>query len=424
MSKLTLKDIKIKGEGPQIKEFILQRYNSLEEFYEKHNEIAKKYTTLLTYLSRDVIVSDSFRCRITYIFNVDYPSLFANKQKQIKNHVINIYNNIKLYDQEADQKIFDYLLRQCIEENMQTEIAMMYRAKARNYYNTNRIVHGIEYYEYAIEALEKDQINKIVLFNSELADYLLRENSIEKADNRYKHIGKLVKLHKDRLSDDTLFLYYYRRGLVYMQKREYSVAREFFTEAVTYSTDNRAKSGAIANIGLTYKKIRKYDEALEYYFDALNYPDTSYILTIAAVYNNIAEAYRCKKDYTNSLKYIEKALKISEKEDNLGKHLMYIETKAEINTRMGEKEAYKSFFDLLLTSQHRKISKLDILSAIKISIENINNVSCLYKLIDIIIDINKLSTSDDYNRGLAECAGVALFKIKELTRRVYREKIK
>ncbi len=424
MSKLTLKDVKILGEGPQIRNAILQRYNSVEEFYKAHSDITNKFSTLLSYLSKEVIISDSFRCRVTFILDVDYPSLLVSKQEQIKSHVQNIFDNISKYDQEENQQIFDYLIEQCKEEDMQTELALMYRAKARNYYNINRIDRCMEYYEYAIETLPKKQINKLVFFQCEYADDLLRENSIVKADKRYKHIRNLVQIHKDRLNDDTLFFYYYRRGSAYMHKRDYSYAREFFIQAKEHSTHNRAKSSAIANIGLTYKKQRKYDEALKYYMDALNYPDLANILTIASIYNNIAVAYKCKKNYSNALEYIEKAIVISEKENNLVKHLTYVATQAEIKAAMGDEKSYKSIFNILLDTKGKIVHKPDVLIGISSIIENINDIPCLNELGDIIIELRKASTNEDYKSGLTECGGLIFFKIKELDKGVYNEKAK
>jgi tetratricopeptide (TPR) repeat protein len=207
-----------------------------------------------------------------------------------------------------------------------------------------------------------------------------------------------------------------------MHKREYSDARESFIQAEEYSTHNRAKSSAIANIGLTYKKQRNYEEALKYYMDAVNYPDPLNVLTTASIYNNIAEVFKSQKDYSNALEYIEKALEISEKENDLGKHLIYIATKVDIQKRIGNKKSYKTYFSVLLSTKNRQIqSKPYVLDDIEAFIEDTSEIPCLDELSDIIIELRNATSSEDYKKGLTECVGFIFIKIKELTGRVYNE---
>ncbi len=421
--KLTLKDVKIIGEGPQIRNLICEKYGSLQEFYDQH-KVTKSYITLSNYLCRQYITSDTFKLNLTKVFNKSFPSLFKTAKEQIESHVQNIYDNIREYDQESDHQTFDYLLKLCKEEKMTIETAMMYRAKARNYFYINKMNYCIEFYEYSINAIPIEDINKIVFFHCELAYDLVSENILDEADKKYKHIENLVHLHKDKLDNNTLYYYYYRRGIALMSNDKNEAARVFFTTAADYARKNYEKVAAIANIGLTHKKQKEYDEALEYYENALEYYDEARVLTTASIYNNMAELYKCKKDYPNALINIQKALEISEKTNDLGKQIKYVATQAEIKMKMGNKGAYEKYFDLLLSTKGKQIFKPDVLNDIKAFVKVINNIPCLEEFADIIIELKNASISDGYTKGLFDCLGHIMDKIRSLSKGGRNEKTK
>ncbi len=417
MSKLKLEDVKLLGQGAQIKKEILKRYKSIRDFYNS-NDISVGYNTVRVYLYTDVIDSPTFKCTMTRIFDMDYNSLFLSKQEQITLHAQSIYDNIKEYDEEADQETFDYLLEKSKTENMVEEIAMMYRAKARNYYYTNWIDHCIEYYTYAIDALSWNQVNMKVYFLCELADVLTRENMMEKAETKYKYITNLVGLHKEKLDNNTLYCYHYWRGIHYMYTDVYSSARDFSEQAVTYADKNYEKAGAIANIGYAYKKLNRFAEASKYYQKALQYPDAARQRVEASVYNNIAMICKDTKDYENAIVYGRKALDITEVIDDLSMHIIAVSTYAEIQMEMGDREAYRIFFDLLLSIDNVKLFKPDVLKAIKEFADYLDDVSCLDKLIDIIIELREATNSIGYQAGLDGCISHIVRKIRKLEKGV------
>ncbi len=416
MSKLTLEDVKIIGEGPQIKKAISEKYNSPKDFYERF-KVTKTYTTFASYLSKEVITSHTFKCSITIALDVDFPSLFVTRQKQIKKHVQSIYENIRQYNQESDLPVLDYLLEQCKKENLSTETSMMYRAKARNYYYTNRIHHCEEFYNCAVETLPEDEINKKIYFQCELADDLFRENLIEKSEKNYKYIEQLVQLYKSKLDSSTLFYYHYWRGISYMLLNKDKKARELFKTAAEYAEKTCEKAGVVANIGLTYKKSGQYDKALVYYQEASNYQDETRTLITAEIYNYMAMLYKAVKDYANAIEYISKALDIAEKQHDLVCKLCYTATYVEIQLEMGNTKAYKSYFDALSNTKYMQIySKPYLVKDIKTFIKYINDIQALNELINIIIELMQASASCGYTSGLIDCKGYAEIKIQNLTK--------
>lgn len=420
MNKLTLNDVQIFGEGTQIKEAILKKYPSVKSFYDS-NDISITYNTFRSYFYQDVITSPTFKLTITNIMDVDYHTLFVSIQEQLRNHVQSIYTNIKEYGEEGVQQVFDYLIEQCKKEKMSTELAMMYRAKARCYYYTNWINRCSEYYEYAIEVLSRDEINKKVFFICELAYDFTKENLFDKADKKFKQLEEMIRLHNPKLDNTTLYYYYYWRGIGYMFSCCYDTAKKFFEYALHYASRNFQKAGAITNIGYACKMLNNYDAALEYYQKALMYPDDTNILTQASIYNNIAVLYKDKKDYAKALVYVKKAINLSENEDNIGKYIIYLSTNAEIEIEMGNKMAYRSFFDFLVNMKTKQMIRPNILKEIKIFIEIIKDISFLDELIDIIIQLIDVSTSNGYKKGLIECIGHITIKIKQLDKEVYHE---
>ncbi len=417
MSKLRFDDVQVLGEGPQIRNVIKQKYKSVKDFYEIHKDsMSMTYNGFRMCFSMNHINTDTFKCIITKLLNVDYKSLFIPVEKQITTYIHSIYDNIREYGEEDDQLTFDYLLDWCKKENMMVETAMMYRAKARNYYRTNMMKLCVEAYEYAIKLMPKSEINMLVLFHCELADDLFRENMLEKANKRYSHIENMIKLHKPNLDNTTLYSYYYWRGITFMYADKTARAIDFFTTAAEYAPRNFQKASSISNLGLTLKRNKQYSEALEYYHAALEYPDESNVLTQGHIYNNMAMAYKAIKNYTFAIEFVKRALEISEKQNDITTKLIFTSTYVEIQIEMGNTEAYKLYLDVLLSTKGKQLqNKPDILKDIRSFIDFIGNIRCLNELIDVIIVLKKASNSIEYNEGLINCIGLSTMKIRELS---------
>ncbi len=424
MKKLTLKDVKILGEGPQIKKAILEKSKSIKAFHEEYN-VEMPYDSFRSYVHRDFINSSTFKYIIVKLLDVDYNDIVLTKPQQIQKYAQIIYDNIWMYDEEEDQKMMNYLVDQCKLHELPTQEGMMYRAKAKNYYYTNRMKRGVEYYEYAMDTLPPYEINRKIFFYCELAYDYVRENMPQTGEKKFRDIQDLVEEHKEKLDKNTLFYYNYWRGITYANIKKNIVARGYFEKALEYAVKNYEKAKAISNIGLTYKKHKNYDEALKKYNEALNYYDEEDILTTASVYNNIAMVYKSIKNYPNAIANVHKALEISEKEYSLGKHLIYVSTKIEIEMDMGNHEAYKEFLSLLLSTKGKHIySKPYVLNDILSFIEVMDDIHCLYELSDVIIELRDAATSEGYINGLFECLGNVYYKIRKKTEGGCHEKAK
>ncbi len=413
MKKITRKDIKILGEGPQVKKAILERYADIETFYAKSN-MSIQFNTFKSYLSRDKIESDNFRCAITIALNISYYEVVLTLEGQLKALVNSIYDNIRLYNDVEDEYTIKKLRKLCKKEGMQLEVAMLYRAMARNYHYTNKITRAIECYEIAIEELPKGEIDMQVFYWCEQAYVFYCEYMREKAEKRFKYVDELVQIHKSKLSNNTMYYYYYWRGITYLYGARYRTSREHFEKAADYATKNFEKAGANCNIGLSYKKINKFKDALHYYNEALTYPDEVNLSPAVVTYNNLGELYRKMKDYENAQKYVDLAIETNEKQYDLSNHLTCIQTAAEIQMDLGNESSYKEYFDALLNTKGKYINKYTLIFRLKSFITNsAYNLPCLKDLTRVILDLTKASNSEDYISGLRECLGLIYEKLLE-----------
>ena len=410
MSKITLDDVKVLGEGPQIKQFILKSYSSINEFHKKTN-LPITMSTLKGYLASDVITAESFKNAIAIIFNIDYNSQFTPKNKLLTDHVQNIYDNITEYNEESDQKLFDYLVKECIKDNMPLETAMMYRAKARNYYINNKInLCRDYYYDYAIKALPKDEISKKVFFYSELAYDTLRENLTIRSREWFEFADESIRKNKNikKIDDNAMHYYHYWKGkyLFYsVYSNKYDKAHESFEEALKYATKNFEKASAISSVGYIYLRQKKYEDALPYFERALEYYDETNILTTASTYNYLAATYRGMGDYKIALEYSNKAMDMLKIKYSHNKHLIYTGTQVEILMDMGDVQAYKIFFDALLSTMGKQIHKMTIINSVRDFTANISYTDCLDELTDVLIVLLEASTIEGFINGMYECIG-------------------
>jgi tetratricopeptide (TPR) repeat protein len=280
-----------------------------------------------------------------------------------------------------------------------------------------------EAYNYAIQILPREDINYKVIFHCELAYDFVRECMYDEAEKKFRHIEKLIGLHKEKLNNTTMHHYYYWRGIMHRINGSNALAIRFFNKALVYADKNIEKLNALSNIGYCYRNLEKYKNAHKYYNEALEWQDEADILATACMYNNIACLYRVTKDYENAIISIEKAIEMSKNESSLSKRLLFESTYAEIKTEMGDKKAYKSFFNLLLKTKGKTLyDKPHVLNAIKTANKYIDDISCLYKLANIIIELKNASNSDGYTKGLVECLGHIFMKVIEL-KGVYNEKV-
>lgn len=411
MIKLFEKDVVLLGEGKQLKNAIKDQNKDLRDFLTKNN-IPICYNTFRTYLSRDKIYSDSFRACITRALNIDYNDIVKSKPQQLKAYVWDIFYNIKLYTEEEDFETFEKLIKLCIKYELSIETAIMYRAKAKNCYFRNKVNHTLDLYDCAIDTMPGHNVSKLVFLYSEVADICFREAMDAKAEHYFDIARQYIEKYK--IDNYDLHYYHYLKGIMHVSNKNYSTAKEHFEKAAEFATFDPDKGASIANIGLAYKKEKDYYHALKYYNEALKYLNEDNKSQRSSIYNNIAEVYRLIQDYESATKYIDMSIELSGSNITFYKHLLHLETFAEIQIQMGNYDSCGKYFEALLSTIDKQIDKIRIKNGIKNIIEIAEDVDVLKKLSDVVIKIIETTRNEEHRKNLYECVGIIYIKIKRL----------
>lgn len=411
MKKLEKKDIKILGEGAQLKKAILEKYSSIEEFYNKNN-IPVSLNSYKTYLSRSKIFSDTFKCSLTQALNRDYNSIVKTKKRQIKDLVSYISINIHHYKTEKDFLTLEKLFELCREMEMSLERVLMCRAKARNYYYRNNTHKTIELYKYAIKEISKYERSENVLLHSELADIYFRQSMVTKAQEQYK-IAKYY-IEQFNIKNQDKHVYYYYKGIMYINMNKLELARQYFENAVKFSVNNVDKAVSLSNIGLTYKKEKMYQKALKYYNEGLYCIDKDEKSIVSSIRNNIAEVYRVIGECDKAKKYLDYEVALSENNNIFSNYLLQISTYIQIQVQQDNYSQCDKYFETLLKTRKKELDKVSIINSIKDITQIMNNKTTLFKLSDIIRKLIKETGNEYYKKELYECLGLVHERIMNI----------
>lgn len=350
MHKLREQDIRILTEGPQIKKYIERLYGSVNQFYNSFR-FSISLKSLRTYLSRDVVSSETLKCSLVNFLNTDYNEIVLSEIMQVCKFVNEVHNNIIDYREKDNLPLFNKLLDLSRKYELISETAKMYRAIAHNFYYRNEVNNSIEYFELAIFTIEKYDMDNLVLFYCELANVYFRDNKLDLAEEHYGIADNYVDEYS--LCSNTLFKYYFLRGTTYLNNKT-DYARELFYQALINCSDNIKKANTIEKIALTYEIAEIYQTAIHYYIDAINYYEDNTV-KISLILNNISNIYIHLKLYDKAMENIEKAIELIDSTNESCKYIKYLHTKTIIYVLCGKEgkalyyfeavKRYKDFYD-------------------------------------------------------------------------------
>lgn len=141
----------------------------------------------------------------------------------------------------------------------------------------------------------------------------------------------------------------YLKAEAYLAKSEFSLAIDYYNEALQAFTDlnDSMGMGCVYNgLGILNDEYEKYDESLFFYKKALD-TDSSILEDVLTTKNNIARVYATVGNYSESKKYI-KQVKIQSKiENDSASYFLADEIFADL---LYYKENYKGALDIILNS--------------------------------------------------------------------------
>lgn len=423
--KLSKGDIKFLSEGQQIRNAVLEKYRSVEEFVYS-NDLIISPDTVKNYMRKKVVTSETFKCNLARILDKHYHEIALSEDGQLARYIDIIAENIEEYKEETDIEVLEYLMDMCLKRHLGLCIAKMYRAIGMHNFYRNKGSVAVEMMKLAINMLESRRENKLLIsYLSELGLIYFYEVKYDKAREVYETVSLKLSQEKD-IDIKTLFLHYYRQGILYNNTSEYTLARQLFQKSLSYTDSQYYISRAIMNIGLTYKKQGNCFEALNNYRKALEALEESDIIGCSVIYNNIAEVYKIQENYEQALYYSEQAMKALDWNYASYRFLSFF-TYCEVKVLQGEKEqTIDKLIELLSEVKDKFIFKKFIVEGIDYIVgiaKAHKDDRMILKLEDLLTQFMKDAASGDaeFEKALYSCMGKILFYKKERSDKFYEK---
>lgn len=126
-------------------------------------------------------------------------------------------------------------------------------------------------------------------------------------------------------------------GSIYLQKKEYDAAQQYYEKALSYNRDNKSYSAALYNnIGIICMEQGNYNEALEYYNKSLDIrKEENDVGGIAQVYNNMGKCYYHLNKYDQAIVLLEDAMQLHNKTNNYRSEIIGLRILSDIYNSRG-----------------------------------------------------------------------------------------
>ena len=387
MGRLMIGDIKLKAPGEQVEEMLIDKFGSIKNFA---REIGMHPRTIRQYLKEKRVGSDGFRVKLTNIFDKGISEIIVSEEEQLKEIVENVYDNIREYKDEEDMEVLKAVKKLCIENELNLQSLKMQRNIAMAYFYRNEADRGIGFMESTINRINIREY--LIKWKSELGLMYFYQCKYTKSKELFDEVEELLT-KVTKMDDKTLFLHYYRCGILKNNTGHHYSAQKLFEKALEYGNTSVEIGRSVMNIGISFKKQKKYKKAIEYLNKALCvFEDDSNKSTIL---NNLAELYKSLGEYDKALYYIKLALNHIDEED-FATRFIYYETYAQILMGKGEfKEAVDKLIELINKAEDKFIYRKFIIEGINTIIEcgkRSNDKDMLKNIEEVILKvINKIN---------------------------------
>ncbi|WP_432665719.1 tetratricopeptide repeat protein [Wukongibacter baidiensis] len=382
MKKFNLSHIKILSPEEQVEKKVIERFGDIDSFAKQINMDTE---SVYQNLNKIELGSKLFVDELCEVLNMKVNELIKSNKEQIKYMVQSTSDNLQSYRDDEDIHLLRAIKGLCIDNNLEEEALVMRRNIAMYYFYTGIPNRGIDFMKNTI-SLTKN-LKLLIKWKSELGLMHYLRCNYKKSRKIHEEVEELLN-KANGVNDSTIYLHYYRYGIVEHKITNYLLAEKLFVKSLEYAKSSIDKGDSIVNIGLAYKWRGKYNKAIEYYNKALDIFEKD--LDKAAAYNNIAEAYKCLGKYDRALIYIQKAFECIGK-SNITRLFLYYETYSQIQILRGDYEkAIKKLQELIKGIEDNFVHNQTKMKAIKTLIDHCikdNNVSMLNHIRDFIIDL-------------------------------------
>ena len=284
-----------------------------------HFELGKIYESVL----KINLALEEYRLADKYIndHDLNYAYGILLYKEQLYNRALNPLREFIIYDSE-NKEILEILGDIFIRENRFPEAIDTYNRLIEQAPDDERYYQNLalSYYELNNYSMAKVYYEKILIFNEENEDILLKLGSISNLLYKYGDAQKylLESISCGYTSKDILF----ELGLAYGGQNKYLQALIVLKEALTYSPDDPILH---YQVGIIYKEMNIYDLAIQ---ELIIYIQT--ITNDPVVYRLIGSCYRNLNNYKDAIIYYKKANNLYKSEDtstlyNLGYSYLKIE---------------------------------------------------------------------------------------------------
>lgn len=409
--KVGKKDIKILTPNEQIRNAILQKFETINDFAKVFE---RDFRTVEKYLSGNGIITDPLKMALIKHLSQGYDEIVIPETVQVGRIVQQINQCAELYKLEEDYEVLDLVRNLCQKNKMINELGIIYRVIGLNYFYRGKYTVAADLMELAISIISTGNKELICSSYSDLGLIYFYCVDYEKAEECFKKANN-IKQEMQISNRKILFLLNYRWGILKNNLSKYAEAREKFQEAKQYADNITDVGNTIMNIGLTWKKEKEYEKAIEFYNSALRHIKEENQISLAIVYNNIANVYKQMGDFEKANSNIEKALDMVG-EKSPGDRMVFTLTKMEIHFMRDEPdEAITLLLDLLAETADLFLYKKFITEGIRsvkayaVKRKRREIMELLGGTLINLIQDAKEGTS--YYRELKECLGEVYFQL-------------
>lgn len=345
MIKFKLNDIVIKSPGMQIRDKIIEKYGSVENYA----DVIQLYETSINqYLSSRNLGSTTFKIRTMQAFGCNFNDLYMTETEQIRYFTSTVSWYIDRYNQLKDIEILERLKKITIEKELMEDYAIICRCFAYYYRNQGRHDRALSYIELAVNYMRgKKNIDRFGLY---LSDLIVMRLPIAGKSG----MGKLLDEFHVTLSQVegplTKGHMFANLAQMFYEYKEDAKCIENLRKASEYLKDPQIAARLLIRMANADKRLGAWDAALEALkvAESLLDPEDE---TIRFVYEGYALYYLENGDLIKSEAYVEEIFK-NPKWYLLSTDNQFISTIAEVKVRCLREEAMLNVLDQLLKELH------------------------------------------------------------------------